>query len=331
MNDISTEEIQKWREAFLTDFSHLENEVSKRFIGQKRILREALVVLTAGGHVLLEGVPGLGKTLLARSIAKAVNGHFSRIQFTPDLIPADLTGTEILVHQNDSPQFEFRKGPIFTNLLLADEINRAAPKTQSALLEAMEENRVSVGGVRYPLSGLFTVMATQNPVEMEGTYPLPEAQLDRFFAKLAFPYPSAQELTDILKENTNTKSELPEINPVLSTERLLAMRNFALTVPIAPTLLNDVASLITSTYPEIPHAFGNLHRLLRYGISPRAGKALLLAGKIYALLDRRYNVDKEDIRIAIPMVLRHRLVPNFEGLAEQLTPEDVIQRLLEHF
>ncbi len=331
MNDISVDEIQKGRENFLAEFSRLENEVSKQFVGQKKILREALVVLTAGGHILLEGTPGLGKTLLARSIAKAVNGKFSRIQFTPDLIPADLIGTEIFVHQFGAPQMEFRKGPVFTNLLLADEINRATPKTQSALLEAMEENHVSVGGVRYPLSEPFTVMATQNPVEMEGTYPLPEAQLDRFFAKLVFPYPSVSELSNILKKNTKSETELQEINPVLSAERLLTMRNFAFTVPITPSLLHDVASLITLTYPNTPPFPGNLHKLLRYGISPRAGKALILAGKIFALLDRRYNVDKEDIRIAIPMVLRHRLVPNFEGLAEQLTPEDVIKNLLEHF
>ena len=329
MNAMSVERIQSEREAFIDDFSRLEKEVSKRFIGHNTVLREALVVLTAGGHILLEGVPGLGKTLLARTIAQAVSGAFSRIQFTPDLIPADLIGTEILVHQNGLPQFEFRKGPVFTNFLLADEINRAAPKTQSALLEAMEENTVSVGGIQYPLAGQFMVMATQNPIEMEGTYPLPEAQLDRFFAKLIIPYPSVLELTDILKRNV--ESELPEINPVFSCERLLTMRNFARTVPVAPTLLNDVASLITSTSPEAPNAPEKLHRFLRYGASLRAARALLLAGKIFALIEGRYNVDKEDVRRAVPMVLRHRLVPNFEGLAENLTSQRVIEILLERF
>lgn len=329
MNGNSAERIQNERETFLADFSHLEKEVSKRFIGHNVVLREALVALTAGGHILLEGVPGLGKTLLARTIAQAVSGTFSRIQFTPDLIPADLIGTEILVHQNGSSQFEFRKGPVFANFLLADEINRAAPKTQSALLEAMEENAVSVGGTRYPLAGLFTVVATQNPVEMEGTYPLPEAQLDRFFAKLTIPYPSVSELNDIFKKSV--ESDLPEINPVFSSERLLEMRDFARTVPVAPTLLNDVALLITSTCPGASYAPEKLYRFLRYGASPRAGRALLLAGKIYALIDGRYNVDKEDIRRAVPMVLRHRLVPNFEGLAEGLTSQRMIEILLESF
>lgn len=329
MNAISTERIQNERETFLTDFSRLEREVSKRFIGQGSVLRDALVVLTAGGHILMEGVPGLGKTLLARTIAKAVSGSFSRIQFTPDLVPADLIGTEMLLHQNNSPHFEFRKGPLFANLLLADEINRAAPKTQSALLEAMEENGVSVGGTRYPLTGFFTVMATQNPIEMEGTYPLPEAQLDRFFAKLILPYPSIPELTEILKKSV--ESELPEISPVLSTDRLLTMRDFARTVPVAPTLLNDVASLVASTSSAVSSDSEKLRSFLRYGASPRAGRALLLAGKIYALLDNRFNVDKEDIRKAIPMVLRHRLVPNFEGLAEQMTSEIIIENLLERF
>lgn len=329
MKELPPEKIRNERETFLIDFSNFEKEVAKRFIGQEKILREALVVLIAGGHILLEGVPGLGKTLLARTISKALSCTFSRIQFTPDLIPADLIGTEILVNQNGSPQFEFRKGPIFTNLLLADEINRAAPKTQSALLEAMEENGVSAGGKRYPLTDFFTVIATQNPIEMEGTYPLPEAQLDRFFAKLTFPYPSVSELSDILKKCV--ESESLEINPVLSTERLLEMREFARTVPVAPTLLNDVASLITLTYSGTSGVPDGLSRFLRYGVSPRAGRALLLAGKIYALLAGRYNVDKEDIRNAFAMVLRHRLVPNFEGLAEQMTPEKIIENLLESF
>ncbi len=329
MNGISAERIQNERESFVADFSRLEKEVSKRFIGHDAVLREALVALTAGGHILLEGVPGLGKTLLARTIAQTVSGTFSRIQFTPDLIPADLVGTEVLVHQNGLPQFEFRKGPVFANFLLADEINRAAPKTQSALLEAMEENAVSVGGIRYPLAGLFTVVATQNPVEMEGTYPLPEAQLDRFFAKLTIPYPSVSELTDIFKKSV--ESDLPEISPVFSSERLLAMRDFARTVPVAPTLLKDVALLIASTCPGASNVPEKLHRFLRYGASPRAGRALLLAGKIYALIDGRYNVDKEDVRRAVPMVLRHRLVPSFEGLAEGLTHQRIIEILLERF
>ncbi len=329
MSGMTSEVIQMQRDLFLSDFLLLEKEISKSFVGQEQVVREALVAVVAGGHVLLEGVPGLGKTLLVRSIAEAVQGTFSRIQFTPDLIPADLIGTEMIVHQNGLPHFEFRKGPVFANILLADEINRAAPKTQSALLEAMEEGAVTVAGVRYPLDGLFTVMATQNPIEMEGTYPLPEAQIDRFFAKLVVPYPAPAELAVILEKSV--ESEPPKIQPVLSAQRLTEMGVFARSVPAAPTLLKEVAKFIASTNPGSSEAPDEIRRLLRYGASPRAAKSLVVAAKIFALLDNRYNVAKEDIRTALPMILRHRLVLNFEGLTERLTSEKLIEILLERF
>lgn len=327
MTEFSAAEIQKERDRFLSDFSLLEKEVSKRFIGQEKLLRETLVTLVAGGHLLLEGYPGLGKTLLLRTLAEAIGGKFSRIQFTPDLIPADLTGTEIIVPRDGIPRFEFRKGPVFTNLLLADEINRAAPKTQSALLEAMEENAVTAGGVRHPLEGLFFVMATQNPIEMEGTYPLPEAQLDRFFAKLTVPYPTVPELIQIIEETV--ERDLPKVSPVLSADRLLEMARFARTVPVSSKLLERIAALISATWPDAPGTPDVITRHLRYGASPRGGRALLLAAKIFALLDHRYNVAKEDICSAAPMVLRHRLLLNFEGYIESMNPDKIIAILLE--
>ena len=327
MNSIPADEIQKEHDCFLSDFEILEKEIAKRLIGQKQLLRNALITIIAGGHFLMEGAPGLGKTLLVRTIAQAVDCSFARIQFTPDLVPADLTGTEMIVHRDSIPSFEFRKGPIFTNLLLADEINRATPKTQSALLEAMEEKAVTVGGIRYPLGKIFFVMATQNPIEMEGTYPLPEAQLDRFFSKLSVPYPAIAELNQIL-ENTAEADPAP-ISPVITANRLQEMNQLARMVPIAPSLLEKISILISSTWPQSPLAPNSIQKYLKYGASPRGGCALLLAAKIFALLDGRYNVSQKDIRLAAPMVLRHRILLNYEGLATSMTPEQLIEELLE--
>ena len=321
------DEIQKNHERFVSDFQILEKEISKRIVGQRRLLRETLVTIVAGGHLLLEGVPGLGKTLLVRTIAEAVDCSFTRIQFTPDLVPADLIGTEMVVRRDSVPTFEFRKGPIFTQILLADEINRATPKTQSALLEAMEEKTVTVGGIRYPLGDLFFVMATQNPIELEGTYPLPEAQLDRFFSKLSVPYPTVSELNKIL-ENTSDAGQI-QISPVMPASRLKEMKQFARAVPVAPSLLEQISVLISSTWPRSPHSTDSVRKYLKYGASPRGARALLSAAKIFALLDGRYNVSQKDITLAAPMVLRHRILLNYEGLAASMTSETLIESLLE--
>ena len=326
-DEFSAKAVRQEQERFCTDFQKLENEISKRFVGQKQLLRETLVTLIAGGHILLEGVPGLGKTFLLRTLAETVSVSFSRIQFTPDLIPADLTGTEIISGQSGNLKFEFRKGPVFTHFLLADEINRATPKTQSALLEAMEENTVTAGGNRYPLDKLFFVMATQNPIEMEGTYPLPEAQLDRFFAKLILPFPTISELSDILRRTV--ESEIPSVAPVLSADRILEMRQFARTIPISSLLVDRIARMISATHPDFPDAPQPVKRFVKLGAGPRGARALLLAAKILAVLNNRFNVADEDIRTAAPMTLRHRLILNFEGYAESITPDEIILSLLE--
>lgn len=321
--------IRKEAERFRDDFGRLESEIAKRLVGQKQLVRDTLTALIAGGHVLLEGVPGLGKTLLIRTIANAVQGDFSRIQFTPDLIPADITGTEILSSTGGAARLEFQKGPVFTNLLLADEINRAAPKTQSALLEVMEESAVTVLGRRYPLTGLFFVMATQNPIEMEGTYPLPEAQLDRFFAKLTVPFPNREELAEILKRTV--ESEPAEVTHVLSVQRIAEMGKLARQVIAAPSLLDRISAFILSTQPDLPESPESIRRYLRCGAGPRGARALLLGAKIYALLDGRFNIAEEDIRAAAPMTLRHRLILNFEGRADGISADELINTALNRF
>ncbi|PJF43959.1 MAG: AAA family ATPase [Phototrophicales bacterium] len=305
------------------------NEVHKVIVGQNELIRQVLICVIAGRHALLEGVPGLGKTMLVRTFAQTMNLRFARIQFTPDLMPADIVGTDVLEETEDGRKvFRFQPGPVFANLVLADEINRATPKTQSALLEAMQEKRVTVANTTYDLEPPFFVLATQNPLEMEGTYPLPEAQLDRFMFKINVPFPSATELVEIFNRTTGIENETPQ--PVVNGEDIIAMGQLALQVPIATPVNQYVARLIVATHPESPEASPKVKKFVRYGSSPRGGQALILGAKVNALLEGRYNVAFDDVRLIAPAVLRHRLLMNFEGLAEGISADEVIQDLLEH-
>jgi MoxR-like ATPase len=314
-------------EEFRTDFYRLRTEISKVIVGQEEILDDTLIAIIAGGHVLLEGVPGLGKTLTVRTLADALHLEFHRIQFTPDLMPADLIGTQIISEADDGHKvFEFQKGPLFANVLLADEINRATPKTQSALLEAMQEHSVTVAGVTHRLSEPFFVMATQNPLEMEGTYPLPEAQLDRFFVKLLVPYPRVSDLEEILDRTTENRK--PKAEAVLSGERILAMSQLSRMIPISNDVRRYGIALIVATHPDHELASAAAKKYVRYGSSPRGLQALVLGAKIRAILDNRYHVAREDLRTMALPVLRHRLILNFEGQAEGISADDVIQKLL---
>jgi MoxR-like ATPase len=300
---------------FRQRFQRLKSEVGKVIIGQEDIVEHAIIAMVAGGHVLLEGVPGLGKTLLVRSLAGALHLRFLRIQFTPDLMPADLIGTKILIDDGHGhSRFEFSPGPIFCNLLLGDEINRATPKTQSALLEAMQEHSVTVGGETRQLERPFFVLATQNPLEMEGTYPLPEAQLDRFFFKLKVRYPSESEFDAIL--DTTTQRAAPSVEPVFQGADLVEMGGLARDVPIAPTIRQRVVKLIMATHPETADAPALVKKYVRYGASPRAGQACILAAKIRAILLGRFHVASEDLLTSALSVLRHRVMLNFEAQAD---------------
>ncbi|REJ85992.1 MAG: MoxR family ATPase [Planctomycetota bacterium] len=313
---------------FREDFKKLRAEVGKVIVGQEDIVDGTLSALIAGGHVLLEGVPGLGKTLLVRTLADALHLQFSRVQFTPDLMPADLVGTNVVMETADGrKKFEFQKGPIFANIVLADEINRATPKTQSALLEAMQEHHVTVGGQTYHLPEPFLVMATQNPLEMEGTYPLPEAQLDRFFSKLLVRYPSAADMEDILDRTTSV--ETPEAQPVLAGERILELRTLARQIPIADEIRRHAINLVLATHPDNALATEMVKRFVLFGSSPRGAQSLILAAKISAILDERYHVSKEDLQTAAHSALRHRLILNFEGQAENISTDEVIHDVVK--
>jgi MoxR-like ATPase len=322
------DELQTQLQEFRACFEQLKNEGQKVVIGQEEIIEKTVIAMVAGGHVLLEGVPGLGKTLLVRSLAGALRLTFQRIQFTPDLMPADLIGTKILVDDGHGhSRFEFAPGPVFCNLLLGDEINRATPKTQSALLEAMQEQSVTVGGETRHLKKPFFVLATQNPLEMEGTYPLPEAQLDRFFFKITVNYPSAEAFDRIL--DLTTARDLPTVEPVFDGARLVEMGALARDVPVAPTIRQRVVRLIMATHPETDHAIDAVKRYVRYGASPRAGQACLLAAKIRAILQGRFHVAGEDIlSVALP-VLRHRVMMSFEAQADGVTSDALIEQIFE--
>jgi MoxR-like ATPase len=314
-------------DSFRENFQRLKAEVQKVIIGQDEIIEHTIVAMIAGGHVLLEGVPGLGKTLLVRSLAGALDLSFQRIQFTPDLMPADLIGTRILIDDaHGSSRFEFAPGPIFCNLLLGDEINRATPKTQSALLEAMQEHSVTVAGETRQLTRPFFVLATQNPLEHEGTYPLPEAQLDRFFFKLRVPYPTAAEFDTIL--DSTTQRATPSVAPVFSGARLVEMSGLARDVPIAPTIRQRVVKLIMATHPETEHAPAAVKKYVRYGASPRAGQACILAAKIRAILRGRFHVATEDLLASALPVLRHRVMLSFEAQADGLDADAVLRGVL---
>jgi MoxR-like ATPase len=313
-------------EEFRQKVERIESEIGKVIVGQAEVVRHVLVSVVAGGHVLLEGVPGLGKTMLIRTLAQALDLKFSRIQFTPDLMPADILGTEILGDQEGRREFRFRPGPLFANLVLADEINRATPKTQSALLEAMQESSVTVANKTYRLEEPFFVMATQNPLEMEGTYPLPEAQLDRFFFKINIALPEVQELAEIFERTTG--KQVPAAARAANGEDILKMRALARAVPIASHVRDYIAGLVLATHPDGPEAAPLVKKYVRYGASPRGGQALVLGAKVTALLAGRYNVAFEDIQAVALAALRHRLILNFDGLAEGIRPDAVIEELI---
>ena len=309
---------------FNETFDRVRNEVQKAIVGQHEIVESTLIGLAANGHVLLEGMPGLGKTLLVRSLSKALSLDFSRIQFTPDMMPADVTGTNVL---GEGRIFEFRRGPVFSHIVLVDEINRATPKTQSAMLEAMQERSVTVGGKRYDLAEPFLVMATQNPVEQEGTYPLPEAQLDRFFVKLIVPYPTKDELREVVTRTTGSLDQ--ELSSVATRDDVLRMRAIVRDVPIASQVLDYALSLIVATHPDGEGASPAARRYCRYGSSPRGAQALVTAGKVRALLAGRFNVSKDDLRASLKPALRHRILLNFEAEADGITADQVLDQVRE--
>ena len=308
-------------------FESISRELAKVIVGQKALIKNLFICLLCGGHALIEGVPGLGKTLTVKTLSRILDLKYSRIQFTPDLMPADILGTNI-VNQDDKGNryFEFYRGPIFGQVILADEINRASPKTQSALLEAMQEERVTVFGTEYLLEPPFIVLATQNPLEMEGTYPLPEAQIDRFFFKLKVEYPTPGELSEILEKTTENYQ--PELKTILHAEQILDMKRMVKQVPIASHVKEYAIRIVLATHPTNEVAVEKTKQFVRYGASPRAVQALVMAGKVLALLKGRYNVAFEDIREAAKPTLRHRIIMNLKGEAEGIDVDDIVEEIL---
>ncbi|MEX2140004.1 MAG: MoxR family ATPase [Pirellulales bacterium] len=315
-------------EEFCRRYQTVREQIGRVIVGHDDIVHGVLTCLFVGGHCLLEGVPGLGKTLLVRTLAKALDLDFSRIQFTPDLMPADILGTNMVMESPDGRRFfEFQKGPIFTQICLADEINRATPKTQSAMLETMQEGSVTVAGTHYQLKKPFFVMATQNPIEQEGTYPLPEAQLDRFFFKLVVGYSGRQELATII--DRTTRGEIVEPNKVMDGEEIVKWQKLIREVILAKHLQDYIVRLTLATHPEGPQAVPITNQYLRWGASPRAAQTLALASKVRALLEERYNVSFEDVRRVYLPALRHRVILNFEAQAEGITTDDVLLEILQ--
>jgi MoxR-like ATPase len=317
--------IEERAKTFRSNVETFEAEIAKVIVGHHDVVRQTIVSILAEGHALLEGVPGLGKTLLVRTIAQCLNLRFSRVQFTPDLMPADILGTNIVVEDAQGRKsFQFQKGPIFGNIILADEINRATPKTQSALLEAMQEKAVTVAGVRHPLEEPFFVLATQNPIEMEGTYPLPEAQVDRFLFKIEVPPSKLSELLQVIDRTTG--KDAPSAKQVLSAADILSMRELAKEVEIASHVKEFAARLVLATHPAEGTSIAR--KFLRYGSSPRGAQALVRAGKILALLKGRYNVSFGDLREAAFPSLRHRMILNFEAEAEGIKADQILEKIL---
>lgn len=309
-------------------FRRLHDEISKVIVGHRTLVEEVLSGLFAGGHVLLEGVPGIGKTMLVSTLANALDCHFARIQFTPDLMPSDIIGTRVVVEdERGQKHFTFQKGPVFTQILLADEINRATPKTQSALLEAMQEKSVTVAGQKMQLPPPFFVLGTQNPLEMEGTYPLPEAQLDRFLFKLVVTFPTLEDLIEVSRRTT--RRDLPHAGKVLRGDEVVRHMGTVRDVPIAPHVESYAARLLLATHPGTTQETPKVKQYVKYGASPRGLQALVLGAKVRALLDGRFNVSLEDLQQVAKPALRHRLILNFEGEAEEVKADDIISEVLE--
>lgn len=324
---MSAAEMQHRAEEFRKEYARVQNEIGKVIVGHTDIVHGVLTCLFVGGHALLEGVPGLGKTLLVRTLSEALDLKFARVQFTPDLMPADIIGTNIISEAPDGKRsFSFQPGPLFAQIVLADEINRATPKTQSALLEAMQEHSVTVGGTIHRLQEPFFVMATQNPIEQEGTYPLPEAQLDRFFFKLIVNYSGREEMATIL--DRTTRGEWPRAEKVMDGERIRHWQQLVREVLVAPPVQDYAIRLVLATHPQGEFATADTNRYLRVGASPRGAQALVLAGKVRALLEGRYNVSFEDIRRVYLPALRHRVLLNFEAQAENIASDTVLAQIL---
>jgi MoxR-like ATPase len=319
--------IQERAEQFRQAYRRLQAEIGKVIVGHAEIVHGVLTCLFVGGHALLEGVPGLGKTLLVRTLSQALELKFNRIQFTPDLMPADIIGTNIITESPDGKRvFSFQPGPLFAQIVLADEINRATPKTQSALLEAMQEHSITVGGTIHRLVEPFFVMATQNPIEQEGTYPLPEAQLDRFFFKLIVNYSGREEMAAIL--DRTTRGEWPQAEKVMDGSEIARWQQLVREVLVAPPVQDYAIRLVMATHPGGEFATAETNRYLRFGASPRGAQALVLAGKVRALLEARYNVSFEDIRRAYLPALRHRVLLNFEAQAENISTDTVLAQII---
>ncbi|MFW6006666.1 MAG: AAA family ATPase [Halanaerobiales bacterium] len=324
MENISKEKVDQYQQ----QISEIKKEISKVIVGMDRVIENVLLALLSNGHVLMEGLPGLGKTMLVRTLGKVLDLNYSRIQFTPDLMPADIIGTNILMEENGKRYFDFQEGPLFAQIVLADEINRATPKTQSALLEAMQEKNITVAGKTRELIQPFIVLATQNPIEMEGTYPLPEAQIDRFFFKVKVNYPEFNELKEILKRTTGEKT--PEASSIINTTEVLELQEMVKNIPVSNEVMEYAIKIVTATRPQRENVIDEVKNYVNYGASPRGAQALILAGKARAFVRGRYNVSFADIRKAVHPALRHRVLMNFEGEASGFNIDVLLDKIINN-